>query len=68
MSYRSDRGRGGIFREFQTETQGFALTVAISGYDCGGDYQEITAIASERCSYTSGDIDIQLGARHCNFP
>lgn len=48
--------------------KGSILTVAISGYGCGGNYQEITAIASERRSYTSEDIDIQLGTRRCNFP
>lgn len=37
------------------------------GYGCGGDYREITAIASERRFYTSANIDIQLGTRHCNF-
>lgn len=55
-------------REFRVEIQEFVLTVAISGYGCGGNYQEITAIASERRSYTSEDIDIQLGTRRCNFP
>lgn len=32
------------------------------------DYPGITAIARQPLSYTSGGIDIQLGARHGNFP
>jgi hypothetical protein len=43
-------------------------SVAISGQSGRSDYQEITVIASERCSNTSGDIDIQAEARNCNFP
>lgn len=61
------RGRSPQFRVGSSRVLR-VLTAAIPGYGCGGNYREITAIASERRSYTSEDIDIQLGTRRCNFP
>lgn len=44
------------------------LWTDIPGCNWKADYPGITAIAREPLSYTSGAIDIQLGAGHGNFP